>query len=108
MTAPALEPSPTTAVRTLSVRQALYEALAEALAGDPRVILMGEDIGPYGGAFGVTQDLWQRFGPERVVITPISENSFVGAALGASMSGRRPVVAIMFIDFITRAMAQHV
>ncbi|MFN2432970.1 MAG: alpha-ketoacid dehydrogenase subunit beta [Gemmatimonadota bacterium] len=96
------------APRTISIKQALYEALAEALETDPRVILMGEDIGPYGGAFGVTQDLWRRFGPERVIITPISENSFVGTALGASMTGLRPVVEIMFMDFITLAMDQLV
>jgi pyruvate/2-oxoglutarate/acetoin dehydrogenase E1 component len=96
------------APRTISIRQALYEGLAEALESDPSVILMGEDIGPYGGAFGVTQDLWRRFGPGRVIITPISENSFVGTALGAAMTGMRPVVEIMFMDFVTLAMDQLV
>jgi pyruvate/2-oxoglutarate/acetoin dehydrogenase E1 component len=90
-----------------TVRKALYEALAEALEWDPAVVLMGEDIGPYGGAFGVTQDLYERF-PDQVLITPISENSFVGTALGAAMTGLRPIVEIMFMDFITLAMDQLV
>ncbi|HEX6583966.1 MAG TPA: alpha-ketoacid dehydrogenase subunit beta [Thermoleophilaceae bacterium] len=92
---------------TYTVRRALYETLAEALESDPSVVLMGEDIGPYGGAFGVTGDLYLRF-PERLITTPISENSFVGAALGASMTGLRPVVELMFMDFVTLAMDQLV
>jgi pyruvate/2-oxoglutarate/acetoin dehydrogenase E1 component len=92
---------------TYTMRKALYEGLAEALEADPGVLLMGEDIGAYGGAFGVTQDLHERF-PDQVLITPISENSFVGTALGAAMTGLRPVVEIMFMDFITLAMDQLV
>lgn len=101
------QPARLTAPRTTTIRHALYEALAESMDADPMVTLMGEDIGSYGGAFGVTQDLWERF-PEQVLITPISENSFVGTALGASMTGLRPVVEIMFMDFITLAMDQLV
>jgi len=73
---------------------------------DPRVFLMGEDIGAYGGAFGVTRGLLAEFGPERVRCTPISEATIVGAATGAALTGMRPVVEIMFMDFITLAMDQ--
>lgn len=96
-----------TSAATYTVRRALYETLAEALESYPSVVIMGEDIGPYGGAFGVTDDLHLRF-PERLITTPISENSFVGAALGASMTGLRPVVELMFMDFVTLAMDQLV
>ena len=87
---------------------ALRSALDEALARDPSVILIGEDIGVYGGAFGVTQGLLQKYGAERIRETPISENSFVGVAVGAAMTGLRPVVEIMFMDFILLAADQIV
>jgi len=93
-------------MRTVTYRDALYEALAEEMARDPAVILMGEDLVHAGGAFGVSGDLRARFGPGRVLQTPISENGFVGAAVGAAMTGLRPVVEIMFMDFITLAMDQ--
>jgi pyruvate/2-oxoglutarate/acetoin dehydrogenase E1 component len=70
------------------------------------VILLGEDISVYGGAFGVTKDLWKHFGKERVINTPISENSFVGVGVGTAIMGMRPVVEIMFMDFITLACDQ--
>ena len=95
-------------MRDLTVTEALRETLARELAGDSSVILLGEDIGRYGGAFGVTRGLLDRFGPERVISTPISEGSFVGAAVGAALAGSRPVVEIMFMDFITLAMDQLV
>ena len=85
---------------------ALRAALDEALGRDPNVILLGEDIGVYGGAFGVTRGLIEKYGPERVRETPISENSFVGIAVGAAMTGLRPVVEIMFMDFILLAADQ--
>jgi len=91
-------------MKTISYTEALREALAEEMRRDTSVILMGEDIGRYGGAFGVTRTLLDRFGPRRVINTPISELSFVGAAVGAAMLGMRPVVEIMFMDFITLAM----
>ena len=85
---------------------AVNEALDEELARDERVFLMGEDIGIYGGAFGVTRGLYEKYGPERIRETPISENSVVGAAVGAAMLGMRPVVEIMFMDFIALALDQ--
>lgn len=93
------------ATRTVSYRDALYEALAEEMERDERVVLIGEDFAN-GGAFGVVGDLPERFGRARVIRTPISENGFVGVAVGAAMTGLRPVVEIMFMDFLTLAMDQ--
>jgi pyruvate/2-oxoglutarate/acetoin dehydrogenase E1 component len=95
-------------VRTLSYADALREALREELTRDPAVFLMGEDIGIYGGAFGITRGLIDQFGPQRILDTPISEGSFVGAAIGAAIAGSRPVVEIMFMDFVTLAVDQMV
>lgn len=94
--------------RTITYREAVREALSEEMEKDERVIFMGEDIGLYGGAFGVSAGLLDKFGGERVINTPISENSFVGVAVGAAMTGFKPVVEIMFMDFITLAMDQIV
>ncbi len=76
-------------------------ALADALRDDDRVFLLGEDIGSFGGAFGVTKGLQEEFGGERVLDTPISEEGFVGAAIGAAWMGERPVVELQFADFVT-------
>lgn len=95
-------------MKTLTYTEALREALAEELTRDPDVFVMGEDIGLYGGAFGVTRGLLAQFGPERIRDTPISEQGFVGAAVGAALAGSRPVVEIMFMDFITLAVDQLV
>jgi pyruvate/2-oxoglutarate/acetoin dehydrogenase E1 component len=84
--------------------QAINRALADAMAQDPSVVLLGEDVANAGGPFGVTRGLLDRFGPERVRDTPISEAAIVGAAVGAAMTGLRPVVEIMFMDFVTLAM----
>ncbi len=84
--------------------EALRETLRGELARDERVLLLGEDIGVYGGAFGVTRGLQQQFGPERVRETPICENGFVGLAVGAAVGGLRPVVELMFSDFVTCCM----
>lgn len=84
--------------------QAVNRALAEALAEDPAVILLGEDIGAAGGPFGVTRGLQEKFGPDRVRDTPIAEAGIMGAAVGAALSGLKPVAEIMFMDFITLAM----
>jgi len=94
--------------RELSYAEALREAMALALEHDARVYLMGEDIGVYGGAFGVTLGLIDRFGPERVRDTPISENTIVGATTGSAMTGMRPITEIQFMDFVTLAMEQTV
>lgn len=91
-------------MRTISYSDALREALTEELRRDRHVFVIGEDIGPYGGAFGVTRGMLDAFGPDRVIDTPISEEGFVGIAVGASLMGSRPVVEIMFMDFIPLAM----
>jgi pyruvate dehydrogenase E1 component beta subunit len=84
--------------------QAINRALADAMAADVSVIVMGEDVAGPGGPFGVTRGLLDKFGAERVRDTPISEAAIVGAAVGAAMTGLRPVVEIMFMDFVTLAM----
>ena len=86
--------------------KAVNEALDEELARDKNVVLIGEDIGIYGGAFGATRGLFEKYGAERLWETPISENSFTGLAVGAAMMGMRPVVEIMFMDFIALALDQ--
>ena len=93
---------------TISYSEALRDALREELRADSDVFLLGEDIGVYGGAFGVTRGLLGEFGPERIRNTPISEPGFVGAAIGAAFTGCRPVVEIMFMDFMTLIMDQLV
>jgi acetoin:2,6-dichlorophenolindophenol oxidoreductase subunit beta len=93
-------------VREITYKQAIQEALREEMRRDERVFLMGEDIGVYGGAFGVTLGLLEEFGKERVRDTPISELGIVGAAAGAALMGMRPVVEIMFMDFVTLALDQ--
>ena len=95
-------------MREITYSQALNEALSEEMRQDPRVFLMGEDIGLYGGVFRVTKDLITEFGPERVRDTPISEAGFVGIAIGAAMAGMRPVVELMFMDFALVAADQIV
>jgi pyruvate dehydrogenase E1 component beta subunit len=86
----------------------IRDTLAEEMERDPRVILIGEDIAEYGGAFKITHGFAQRFGKERVRNTPISEGGFMGVAIGAAMTGLRPVVEIMFADFVTLALDQLV
>ncbi len=87
-------------------RQALQEAMREEMLRDDSVYLMGEDIGLYGGAYGATKGLFQEFGGERVLDTPISEASIAGVATGAAMAGMRPMVEIMYVDFTPLAMDQ--
>jgi pyruvate dehydrogenase E1 component beta subunit len=91
-------------MRELTYAQAINEALRQSMSRDERILLMGEDIGRYGGIFQVTAGLLQEFGPQRVMDTPISEAAFVGAGVGAALTGLRPVVEIMFIDFTTVCM----
>jgi pyruvate/2-oxoglutarate/acetoin dehydrogenase E1 component len=94
--------------RQVQYRQALNEALHEEMARDPMVCLMGEDIGSYGSPFKITEGLYERFGQKRVRDTPISEAGFCGIAVGAAMTGLRPVVEVLYVDFITLAMDQIV
>ena len=92
----------------LSYREAVRDALSQAMRRDPDVFLMGEDIAEMGGSMGVTQGMLAEFGPERVRNTPISEMAIVGAGIGAAIQGMRPVVEIMYEDFTTLAMEQIV
>ena len=92
----------------ISYSHAIRDALREEMQQDPTVIVLGEDIGIHGGAFGVTRGLLAEFGPTRVIDTPISEAAIAGAAVGASVAGLRAVAEIMYMDFITLAMDQIV
>lgn len=87
-------------------RECLKQALREALLGDERVFVMGEDVGRYGGAFAVSKNLLQEFGPERIMDTPLSEAGFVGAGIGAALGGMRPIVEIMTVNFSLLALDQ--
>lgn len=91
-------------MREITYAQAIQEAMTEEMVKDPNIVFMGEDIGVYGGAFGVSRGMIEQFGPERVLDTPISELAIVGAATGAAMTGLRPIVELMFSDFMALAM----
>jgi pyruvate dehydrogenase E1 component beta subunit len=93
-------------VPTTSYREQMRAAMREALAADERVFVMGEDVGAYGGAFGVSLGLLEEFGPERIRDTPLSESGFVGAGIGAAMAGLRPIVEIMTVNFSLLALDQ--
>ncbi|MCL4386076.1 MAG: alpha-ketoacid dehydrogenase subunit beta [Actinobacteria bacterium] len=95
-------------MREIEYREAIKEAIIEEMDRDPKVFLLGEDIGVYGGAFRAYKGLLEKYGPERVVNTPISEQAIVGGAVGAALTGYRPVAEIMFVDFCTLAMDQIV
>src|SRR5512142_3043582 len=92
----------------LTYRDAMREALRDALRTDPNVILIGEDIGRYGGTYAVTKGLLDEFGPERVRDAPLSELTFVGAGVGAAIAGMRPIVEVMTANFSLLALAQIV
>src|SRR5918997_7193247 len=92
----------------VSYREAVRDTLARALRDDEDVFIMGEDIAEMGGSMGVTQGMLAEFGPERVRNTPISEIAIVGAGIGAAMQGMRPVVEIMYEDFLTLSTEQLV
>jgi pyruvate dehydrogenase E1 component beta subunit len=96
----------TTAPVELTYREAVREALRDALRRDQRVFLMGEDVGRYGGCFGVSRGLLEEFGPERIRDTPLSESAFVGAGIGAALGGMRPIVEIMTVNFSLLALDQ--
>jgi pyruvate dehydrogenase E1 component beta subunit len=91
---------------TVTYREAIRAAIREALLGDERVFLMGEDVGAYGGCFGVSKGLLDEFGPERIRDTPLSESAFVGAGIGAAMGGMRPIVEVMTVNFCLLALDQ--
>lgn len=95
-------------MRELTYREAIREALRQEMERDERVFIIGEDVGVYGGAFGVTLGLVDEFGAERVIDTPISELGIAGAITGAALTGMRPVGEIMFVDFTTLSMEQLV
>jgi len=94
--------------REITYREAVKETIVAAMREDPEVFLMGEDVGVYGGAFGVSRDLVHEFGEDRVVDPPLSEAGFVGLCTGAAMLGMRPIAEIQFSDFITHSMDQLV
>src|SRR6266498_5004086 len=105
MTASTASENPASTTR-LTYREAIRAALREALERDPRVFLMGEDVGRYGGCFGVSKGLLEEFGPERIRDTPLSESAFVGAGIGAALGGTRPIVEIMTVNFSLLALDQ--
>lgn len=94
--------------RLLTYRAAVLEAIADAMRGDPRIVVIGEDVGAAGGVFKHTEGLFAEFGPSRVIDTPISESGAFGMAVGAAMTGLHPIFEVMFGDFLTQVMDQLV
>ena len=92
--------------RILTMAQAISEGIAQEMTSDANVFVMGEDIGSYGGIFGATGGLLEKFGKDRIMDTPISETAFIGAATGAAAAGLRPIVELMFVDFFGVCMDQ--
>ncbi len=99
--------TPSTGTR-ITYREAVKQGIREALSSDPRVFLMGEDVGKYGGCFAVSKGLLDEFGEERIRDTPLSESAFVGAGIGAAMAGMRPIVEVMTVNFSLLALDQIV
>jgi pyruvate dehydrogenase E1 component beta subunit len=93
-------------VTAITYREAMRQAIREALVRDDRVFVMGEDVGHYGGCYAVTLGLLEEFGPERIRDTPLSESAFVGAGIGAALGGMRPIVEIMTVNFSLLALDQ--
>ena len=89
-------------------REALRQALTDSMRRDPSILILGEEVGKYGGAYGVTKGMLEEFGEARIRDTPISEEVIVGTAVGAAMTGLRPVAELMYVDFVTLAMDQLV
>src|SRR5687767_8990863 len=94
--------------RVVTYRDAVREAIRQAMIEDERVFLMGEDVGRYGGCYAVTKGLLEEFGAERIRDTPLSESAFVGAGIGAALGGMRPIVEIMTVNFSLLALDQLV
>ncbi len=103
---PAQPPEAEPGTSTITYREAIREAMREAMLADDRVFLMGEDVGMYGGCFGVSTGLLEQFGPDRVRDTPLSESAFVGAGIGAALAGMRPIVEVMTVNFSLLALDQ--
>ncbi|MGF1618914.1 MAG: alpha-ketoacid dehydrogenase subunit beta [Acidimicrobiia bacterium] len=97
--------APATAI---TYREAIRQSMCEAMRGDDRVFLMGEDVGEYGGCYAVSKGMLEEFGPERVRDTPLSESAFVGAGIGAALGGMRPIVEVMTVNFSLLALDQIV
>lgn len=95
-------------MREITYAEAAIEAIGEEMEKDDRIFYMGEDVGRFGGSYGTTKGLWERFGDDRVKDTPMSEAAMVGYALGAAITGMRPIVEIMFVDLLCLAMDQIV
>ncbi|MCQ4080603.1 alpha-ketoacid dehydrogenase subunit beta [Streptomyces sp. RB6PN25] len=102
----AKKPRASSATATTTYREAMRQAMSEAMRADERVFLMGEDVGRYGGAFGVSLGMLEEFGPERIRDTPLSESAFTGAGIGAALAGMRPIVEIMTVNFSLLALDQ--
>src|SRR5512146_1583551 len=92
----------------MTYRDAVREGIRDAMKADPRVFLMGEDVGRYGGSYAVSKGLLEEFGPERIRDTPLSESTFVGAGVGAAMAGMRPIVEVMTVNFSMLCLDQIV
>src|SRR4029079_8413886 len=103
---PEAEVPPGTAMVTMTMREALRDAMAEEMRRDPSVFLMGEEVAEYQGAYKVSRELLQEFGPERVVDTPITEHGFAGLGVGAAMAGLKPIVDVMTWNFAMQAIDQ--
>ncbi|MGI5998697.1 MAG: alpha-ketoacid dehydrogenase subunit beta, partial [Lutispora sp.] len=95
-------------MRKMTYSEAIREGMRRRMKEDPNIIILGEDVGEFGGCFGVTGDLIKTFGPERVRDTPISEGAIIGCAVGAAATGLRPIAELMFNDFMTVGMDQLV
>ncbi|RIV17201.1 alpha-ketoacid dehydrogenase subunit beta [Alicyclobacillaceae bacterium I2511] len=95
-------------MREITYQEAVREAMSQIMRKDERVFLMGEDIGVYGGAFGVTRGMIEEFGPDRIRNTPISEAAIAGTSVGSALTGMRPIMELQFSDFVTIAMDQLV
>lgn len=93
-------------METISYREAVHRAVEKSLRDDPRVFILGEDVGRYGGSYAVTRGFYAEFGPDRIRDTPLSESGFVGAAIGAAMGGMRPIVEVMTVNFSLLALDQ--
>ncbi len=110
---PVIEPSPIPSTSsqkptTMTYREALREGIREAIINDSRVVLMGEDVGRYGGCYAVSKGLLDEFGPDRIIDTPLCESGFVGVGVGSSIGGMRPIIEVMTVNFSLLAMDQIV